>query len=682
MLNRARRLAAAVSLLLVVAVGAARGAELTLPPFSQWETITGGAKVALEDGRIVFTPAGDGKTVSACVRTWLDELDITQDLLLDSAFTLNSLNAEAVPAIRLTVLDADGKETLLLDSGIPKQGGAFSRRRDLLAADRLQELGAKRLRLDLYIYNFTSGVFTVESIRATARRGLSGHDPAAFDGRVGGLCFNEDCTQVYAVSPNLDVQKLCDYLDYYLVGGHQIREMMLNPNCQRASYASGVFPPMWDGIALADDGTATAYGRTLPAATARMIASCKSLNDRGIDPYVVWIDHLRKRGVSPWISMRMNDSHDTEDDLCWIHGRLWREHPEWRIGTYRKDEGTSQGIYAQGLNYAVPEVRAYVLAFLFELLERYDMDGLELDFMRFGRVFAAGAEVEGRAQLTELVAAVRAKADEMGAARGHRIRLSVRVPTRPDDAYRLGYDVGEWCERKLVDMVTPTNFLFGNDPALPLELWRRIVGDDVLLAPGLEVRFNANATGWFGGGAAIRAGMAADWLHRGADRIYLFNHMGRPAEENREIMSGLGKLVTAAAMERRHYVGFADYPALGRGRTTRLPLPVRTDDWETLRIGVGPKPEPDRKSTLIVGFADKAPSAERLEVRLNAKILQPCALPDGLEFPVAANLLLAFDAAPAIQSDDNTVEIKNLTGDTQTIVWSEIHIAAAAKAAE
>ena len=53
MMHRVRRLAAAVSLLLVVAAGAARGAALPLPPFSQWETITGGAKVALEDGRIV-----------------------------------------------------------------------------------------------------------------------------------------------------------------------------------------------------------------------------------------------------------------------------------------------------------------------------------------------------------------------------------------------------------------------------------------------------------------------------------------------------------------------------------------------------------------------------------------------------------------------------------------------------
>ena len=49
-----------------------------------------------------------------------------------------------------------------------------------------------------------------------------------------------------------------------------------------------------------------------------------------------------------------------------------------------------------------------------EVLERYDMDGLELDFMRFGRVFAAGAEVGWDAASKKAVAAGAAGSAKFG----------------------------------------------------------------------------------------------------------------------------------------------------------------------------------------------------------------------------------------------------------------------------
>ncbi len=670
-----------ICLLAVVSALSLTAATVPLPSFSQWEKPAADDKAIVVQANdtegIVFTPPADGAQGHGAAHFVMEAPEPGMDLLLESAYTLEELNADAVPAIRVTAVDAAGKETILLDSGVNRPAtGMATRRRDLLPADRMQEAAAARLRIAVYIYNFTAGRFALKQIRATTKQGLSGHAQTAFDGPREGIVFNEDCTQVFDMLHNPDEEQLCKYLDYYLVGNHQIREIMLNPNCQRASYGSRVFSPMWEDIQFAEDGTATAFGQTLPVETTQLIKSCKSLHDRNIDPYQVWIAHLRKRGVSPWISMRMNDCHDVLDEKAWIHGRFWRKHPEWRIGTYRLDARVG-AYYAQGLDYAVPEVRDYIFAMVSELLERYDADGLELDFMRFGRVFAAGAEVEGRGVLTDFIAQIRQKADAQEAVRGHRIRLAVRVPALPEDAYRLGYDVAAWCDRHLVDIVTPTNFLFGNWPNTPLEQWRRIVGKDVLLAPCMECRFNANASAWSGGGAAIRAGMAADWLHRGADRIYLFNHMGRPVEENRLLMTGLGRLKTAAAMERRHYVGFPDFPALGRARTSHLPLEILAGDWGDLRIPVGPRPESGRKATLIIGFANPTPTAAQLEVRLNAKLLSPSHLPDGLDFPVPEGALRAYDATPFIQADDNTIELRNQTQGPITLLWGELHITAA-----
>ena len=88
-----------------------------------------------------------------------------------------------------------------------------------------------------------------------------------------------------------------------------------------------------------------------------------------------------------------------------------------------------------------------------ELAERYDFDGLELDWMRFGLHFRPGHEAEGAALLTEFTAEVRSVLNEWQRKRGHRIRLGARVPSRPETALGLGMDAVTWGRQGLVDML-------------------------------------------------------------------------------------------------------------------------------------------------------------------------------------------------------------------------------------
>ena len=128
------------------------GAQVAVPPFSQWESGPGGtagAQVACRDDGIAFAPA-PGVQSSGWARAWLD-VDASLDIVVESRYVLSGLNPEAVAAIKVMAVDADGKETLLLDSGVSASAGGAARRRDLFSSDKLQAAGARRLLLCVYI---------------------------------------------------------------------------------------------------------------------------------------------------------------------------------------------------------------------------------------------------------------------------------------------------------------------------------------------------------------------------------------------------------------------------------------------------------------------------------------------------------------------------------------------------
>jgi hypothetical protein len=169
------------------------------------------------------------------------------------------------------------------------------------------------------------------------------------------------------------------------------------------------------------------------------------------------------------------------------------------------------------------------MAFVRELLERYDPDGIEMDWMRFGYHFHAGKEAEGGALLNEFMREARQLTRLWSGKRGHSIQLAARVPTLPDAVRGSGMDGGTWAREGLVDMLIPIPFWATTDFDIPVELWRErlgLAGEKVVLAPGGEILLRA-----YPGAKPNEAdvtstrGFAAACLHRGADGIYLFNYM-------------------------------------------------------------------------------------------------------------------------------------------------------------
>ncbi len=321
----------------------------------------------------------------------------------------------------------------------------------------------------------------------------------------------------------------------------KVTHLFLCTNCKNADFESKTRDAVWDQLDRHPDCV--------------WPSNAKRLHDAGLDPYAVWIARCREKGISPWITMRMNDVHYVNDPEHWIHSSFWRSHPEYRLPN-------------RGLNYAKPEVFEHNLSFVRELFERYDMDGIELDWMRFCRLFPPGQEQKDAYILTKFVTETRRLADEWSEKRGHAILVSVRVPTHPDTADALGIHAVEWAKKSLVDWIVPAPEWSSSDYDIPIALWKeRLAGTNVKLIPCLEHSLRALRTlPRTPNTLTLLDGWAETMRFRGADGLYLFNWMDcqtlpiSQAEYLSMLKNGLGAEFLAS-QTKRYPVAFHDVAA-------------------------------------------------------------------------------------------------------------------------
>jgi hypothetical protein len=181
----------------------------------------------------------------------------------------------------------------------------------------------------------------------------------------------------------------------------------------------------------------------------------------GGDPFEDFINRCRKHKIAPFISVRLNDGHhlehvDTPRNTKGHHTicKFYAEHPEYRIGADLK----SWDQHVQ--NWAIPQVREYKFSLIKEICENYDIDGLELDFMRHTSYFQLDKTTkEQRAEImTGFVSRVRTVLDETSKNGKHRW-LCVRVPAYLSVNDKLGVNLPDMVTAG-VDMINASAFFF------------------------------------------------------------------------------------------------------------------------------------------------------------------------------------------------------------------------------
>lgn len=480
-----------------------------------------------------------------------------------------------------------------------------------------------------------------------------------------GIIINEDSSHFFTSRPAemMNLEGLHAFIDQY--AGTKVSHLFLNPNAMKASFKSATRDAIWE---LGDQKPAEGAGRI-------WMDNARSLHEQGLDPYAIWIARAREKGISPWISMRMNDIHDVPDPTSYIHSSFWVKNPQfWRV-----PNDTSGGWTARALDFGHPEVRAHAMDFVKELLERYDADGLELDWMRFGWHFKDGEEAAGAELLTQFMRQVRQLTIEWGEKRGHAIQLAARVPAHPDAAKGLGMDGVRWAKEGLVDMLVPCPFWLTSDFDIPVELWREQLGVEgaaIKLAPGLE--FNSRA--WPGGAPMANdlpstRGFAASAWQRGADQIYLFNYMDSEtipvSQSDYRILveQGLGKDVVFT-QPRRHLQCFRD--TVPSGFPNGVVLPAEGAE-ASFTINTGPKPAAGTVR-FIIGLGEKPGVAEAAyTASVNGTA---CAASVDVENPAqfpGAVRAIAFECPlDAVKDGGNVFAVQQPAG--QQIIWAEVRV--------
>lgn len=145
-----------------------------------------------------------------------------------------------------------------------------------------------------------------------------------------------------------------------------------------------------------------------------------------------------------------------------------------------------------------------MLRYIKEMLEKYDVYGLELDFTREYILFPTGFEAYGSRILNEFILNVKCILDTFSEKYSHKIKLSLLLPPSPKVCMEYGFDIVNLVNTADIDCIAILPRWETTDTDMPVELWKALLR---------------------GSDAKIGCGQAAANLSRGADFVYLYNYM-------------------------------------------------------------------------------------------------------------------------------------------------------------
>lgn len=479
------------------------------------------------------------------------------------------------------------------------------------------------------------------------------------------LIINEDNDHFFKQPEEfMTLEALQAYVDQ--MKDSYVTHFFMCPQGQRTSYDSKVHERIWEGMA---DGSPVDYGPGLDGK--RWTSNCKKLCDAGIDPYSVWIQRCREDGISPWVTMRMNDVHHVSTPNYFRNFNYWRQHPElWRVPNCKTGNWTDCAF-----NYARQEVRDFYFACAKELMDRYDADGFELDWMRFCLHLTPGKEEQEAHFLTDFVRQVRQYATEMEQKRGHKISISVRVPATPEGSAALGMNAVEWAKEGLVDQIVASCFFSSSDFNISADSWKKAIGKEFPV-------FTATDDGMSGGRGCPRsslnpefyAGWANAMLGNGADGLYLFNLVYRPKVFQQLIAEGFVP-ERILNVHRRHAVTYRDFMAGGKpGLNPEFQLPQTLDAPRTFEVQFGRCPTVAGKLWVTVGLAEGEQLEEaQFAASLNGTEATACEeMPHPASFGNAKRAVRFRVPQSAVRDGLNSVIFEQKSGKPQKAVWVEL----------
>lgn len=262
-----------------------------------------------------------------------------------------------------------------------------------------------------------------------------------------------------------------------------------------------------------------------------------SFLQQGTDGLRMSSEFAREHGIETIWTLRMNDIHD-----AWTPEFLsdWKRADPTRVMSTREASMTyddRRRLWTL-VDFEHPDVEPRLIEIIREVLQNYDIDGVELDFLRAPFYFRSGfagkpATDEQIGVLTRIVRNIRSLVLDESRKQQRVFLLAARVPSTIVLCRRIGIDIAAWLDGNLIDTLTlGGGYITFDLPIQDMVTLAHRHGIPVypcLSQSGLMYRSPRGTStrqapeAWFGAASALWAG--------GADGIYTFNLFPGPGSD-------------------------------------------------------------------------------------------------------------------------------------------------------
>jgi len=285
-----------------------------------------------------------------------------------------------------------------------------------------------------------------------------------------------------------------------LLAASGVDTFLSNPNAQVAWYPSKKLQTVIDGYRRGDRDFFKGHAKAVLIPPEKMEAYLDyqvsffnlylDLADAGVDWLAETTKACRRAGISPWVSVRLNDMHGARNpEGSHFNCALFKK-KEFRLSGRYPDPADGLNDYWEGLNYAKKEVRDFTLSHVREYVEDYDFEGLELDWLRDPHCLEPGASQQGIDLITSWIADIRALTKARGRKLGKAYPMGMRIPGNLGYLKSRGIDVAAICRQGLVDFLSFSNH-WQTTWDMPYDGLRKQLGPDVVFYGVVE-----NAPNW------------------------------------------------------------------------------------------------------------------------------------------------------------------------------------------
>lgn len=421
------------------------------------------------------------------------------------------------------------------------------------------------------------------------------------------------------------------YVDVLADNG--IDTFLTNPNAQTAWYPSKKLPTVLDGYRRGDREFFRGHAIAVKTPPDKMDAYLdqmvrffnlyQDLIDAGVDWLAETHKACRRRKIAPWVSVRMNDMHGALNPTGSNFNCPLFKDPKNRLKGSTMNPAGEPYFYWAGLNYELPEVRAYMMSHIREYVEDYGSEGVELDWLRNPNCCEP---VAGRKQIDTMTAWI-AEVRRVTGARP----LGLRIPANLGYMKSIGLDVKALVREGLIDFVGFSNF-WQTTWDVPHDTLRRELGPHVAIygviedAPNwLEVYDPAGkktGTRLLTASAELVRGNAANKLAMGADGIEYFNFFCTDSPSTPEIhacyagMKGADRLETLRGRTKHYCLSSSRFYVSDNWETPpQVPQTLDAKGQRSFRLWMCAEP-PERTLTVQLVFEHQE-TIPALGVRLN-----------------------------------------------------------------